>query len=130
MVFMEEKLNELVSDFSRFYLLTILYEGPEHGYSILRKFNNRIGKKISLSLDFIYPFLQQLEEKKLISVKSQMIGNKEKKFYNLTEEGRAFCNRLFNRFANVFTFTIESSRMRVGQFQLKDGYERWVDLIQ
>ena len=130
MVFMEEKLNELVSDFSRFYLLTILYEGPEHRYSILRKFNDRIGKKISLSLDFIYPFLQQLEEKELISVKSQMIGNKERKFYTLTEEGKAFCNRLFKRFANVFTFTIESSRMRVGQFQLKDGYERWVDLIQ
>ena len=94
MVHMEEKLNELVSDFSRFYLLTILYEGPTYGYSIMRKFNNRIGKKISL--DLIYPFLQQLEEKKLILIKSEMIGNKEKNFYNLTEEGHsnmAFCYR-------------------------------------
>jgi DNA-binding PadR family transcriptional regulator len=127
MVLMAERLNELVSDFSRFYILTILYEGPAYGYSILRKFNKRIGKKISL--DFIYPFLQQLEEKKLISVKSEMIGNKEKKFYNLTEEGRAFCNRLFKRFANLFTFAIESDRVYVEPFQLKDGYARLVDLI-
>ncbi len=125
---MEEKLNELVSDFSRFYLLTILYEGPTYGYSIMRKFNNRIGKKISL--DLIYPFLQQLEEKKLILVKSEIIGNKEKNFYNLTEEGRAFCNRLFKRFANLFTFAIEGDREYFEQFQLKDGYARWVDLWQ
>jgi DNA-binding PadR family transcriptional regulator len=125
MILMAEKLNELVSDFSRFYILTILYEGPAYGYSILRKINNRIGKKISL--DFIYPFLQQLEEKKLISVKFEMIGNKEKKFYTLTEEGRAFCNRLFKRFTTLFTTAIESD-LCVEQFQLKDGYERWVDL--
>jgi DNA-binding PadR family transcriptional regulator len=125
MVLMAEKLNELVSDFSRFYILTILYEGPAQGYSLLRKFNNRIGKKISL--DFIYPFLIQLEEKKLISVKSEMTGNKEKKLYDLTEDGRAFCNRLFKRFANLFTVAIESD-LCAEQFQLKDGYERWVDL--
>ena len=128
MILMEEKLNELVSDFSRFYLLTILYEGPTYGHSIMRKFNNRIGKKISL--DLIYPFLQQLEEKKLILVKSEIIGNKEKNFYNLTEEGRAFCNRIFKRFANLFTFTIEGDREYFEQFQLKDGYARWVDLWQ
>jgi DNA-binding PadR family transcriptional regulator len=128
MVLMEEKLNELVSDFSRFYLLTILYEGPTYGYSIMRKFNNRIGKKISL--DLIYPFLQQLEEKKLILVKSEIIGNKEKNFYNLTDEGKAFCNRLFKRFANLFTFAIEGDREYFEQFQLKDGYARWVDLWQ
>jgi len=125
MVLMVEKLNELVSDFSNFYLLTILYEGPAYGYSILRKINNRIGKKISL--DLIYPFLQQLEEKKLISVKCEMVGKKEKKFYNLTEEGRAFCNRLFKRFASLFTIALESD-LCVEQFQLKDGYARWVDL--
>ena len=125
MILMVENLNELVSDFSNFYLLTILYEGPAYGYSMLRKINNRIGKKISL--DLIYSFMQQLEEKKLISVKSEMVGNKEKKFYNLTEEGRAFCNQLFKRFANLFTIALESD-LCVEQFQLKDGYERWVDL--
>ena len=101
----EERINDLVSDFSRFYILTILYEGPDHGYSILRKYQNRVGKKISPGI--VYPFLQQLEEKRLISVKSEMIGDKEKKLYTLTEEGKAFCNRLFGRFANLVTVAIE-----------------------
>jgi len=101
----EEKINDLVSDFSRFYILTILYEGPEHGYSILRKFQSRVGKKISPGI--VYPFLQQLEEKRIISVKSEMIGDKEKKLYTLTVEGKAFCNRLFRKFANLVTVAIE-----------------------
>jgi len=100
-----EEINNLVSDFSRFYILTILYEGPDHGYSILRKYQNRVGKKISPGI--VYPFLQQLEEKHLISVKSEMIGDKEKKLYTLTDEGKAFCNRLFRRFANLVAVAIE-----------------------
>jgi len=100
-------IDDLVSDFSRFYILTILYEGPEHGYGILRKFHGRIGKKISPGL--VYPFLQQLEEKRLISVEVEMIGNKEKKLYTLTDEGRRFCNALFRRFAGLVNVAIEPS---------------------
>jgi PadR family transcriptional regulator PadR len=122
----DEKLNDIVSDFSRFYILTILYEGPVNGYSILRKFKKRVGKKISLG--FVYPFLQQLEEKKLIFVKSEMKGDKEKKLYTLTEEGRALCSPLFERFADLFTNAIESTLVQVEQFQLKDGYMRWIDI--
>ena len=57
-------IEELLSNFSRFYILTILYEGPAHGYSILSRFKQRMGKEISPSL--VYPFLQQLEEKGLV----------------------------------------------------------------
>jgi len=99
--------TDLISDFSRFYILTILYEGPEHGYGIQRKFNNRVGKKISSG--FVYPFLQQLEEKNLITVKSEMQGDREKKRYTLTPEGVEFCNRLFKRFANLVTVAIQPS---------------------
>ena len=98
---------DLISDFSRFYILTILYEGPDHGYGILRKFNARVGKKISSG--FVYPFLQQLEEKKLITVKSEMQGERERKLYTLTDEGVVFCNRLFKRFANLVTVAIQPS---------------------
>lgn len=100
-----EQLNDLVSDFSRFYILTILYEGPDHGYSILSKYQRRVGKKISPGI--VYPFIQQLEKKNLISVKSEMIGHKEKKLYTLTDEGIIFCNRLFSRFANLVAVAIE-----------------------
>ena len=76
----------IVSDFSRFYMLTILYEDPEHGYGILRKYRDRVGRRISPGT--VYTFLQNLQGRGLISVESQMIGNKEKKLYSLTDEGR------------------------------------------
>lgn len=98
-------MDGLVSDFSRFYILMILYESPEHGYSILRKFKTRVGKTISPGL--VYPFLQQLEEKSLISVKIKATGEKERKHYSLTTEGRELCERLFKRFAGLVSVAIE-----------------------
>ena len=99
--------DDLVSDFSRFYILTILYEGPTHGYGILRKFQSRVGKKISPGL--VYPFLQRLEDKGLVGQNIEMVGEKERKVHYLTEEGRALCNRLFQRFAHLVSVAIEPS---------------------
>ena len=59
-----QNIDELLSDFSRFYILTILYEGPAHGYSIISQFKKRVKKEISPSL--VYPFLEQLEDKGLV----------------------------------------------------------------
>jgi len=100
-------LDDLISDFSRFYILTILYEGTEHGYSILRKFESRVGKKISPGL--VYPFLAKLEDKGLISVRVEATGDKERKLYTLTPEGRMLCERLFRRFAGLVSAAIEPS---------------------
>jgi DNA-binding PadR family transcriptional regulator len=44
------EINNIVSDFSRVYILTILHEGPVHGYEIISKFKKVIGKDISPSL--------------------------------------------------------------------------------
>ena len=103
----ELDVDDLISDFARFYILTILYEGPTHGYGILRKFQSRVGKKISPGL--VYPFLQRLEEKGLVDQNIEMVGEKERKVHNLTEEGTALCNRLFQRFAHLVSVAIEPS---------------------
>jgi DNA-binding PadR family transcriptional regulator len=100
-------VDALVSDFSRFYILTILYEGPTHGYGIIRKFQSRVGKKISPGL--VYPFLQRLEERDLAGHDVEMVGEKERKVHFLTEKGRDLCNRLFKRFANLVSVAIEPS---------------------
>lgn len=102
-----EELNDLVSDFARFYILTILYEGPTHGYGILRKFKKRVGKTISPGL--VYPFLQKLEDRGLITYEIEPVGEKERKVYQLTDEGRELCNMLFKRFAGIVTTAIEPS---------------------
>jgi DNA-binding PadR family transcriptional regulator len=102
-----ENLNDLVSDFSRFYILTILYEGPAHGYQILSRFKKRVKKEVSPSL--VYPFLQQLEEKGLVKHTLKPIGEKEKKVFELTSKGREMTTGLFKRFSELVSVAIEPS---------------------
>jgi DNA-binding PadR family transcriptional regulator len=102
-----ENIEELISDFSRFYILTILYEGPAHGYQILTRFKKRVKKEISPSL--VYPFLQQLEERGLVKHTIKYVGEKEKKVFELTEKGRELCTGLFRRFAELVSIAIEPS---------------------
>jgi len=102
-----EAFESLVSDFSRFYILTILYEGPAHGYSIISRFKKRVGKDVSPSL--VYPFLQQLEEKGLVKHTIKPVGEKEKKVFELTNEGKELATGLFKRFADLVSVAIEPS---------------------
>jgi DNA-binding PadR family transcriptional regulator len=99
--------NKLLSDFSRFYILIILYEGPCHGYDILGRFKERVGKEVSPSL--VYPFLQQLEQKGLVKGISKPVGAKEKKVFELTKKGKKLCERLFKRFSGLVSVAIEPS---------------------
>jgi DNA-binding PadR family transcriptional regulator len=101
------EMDEIVFDFSRFYILTILYEGPQHGYSIISKFRKRIGKEISPSL--VYPFLSQLEKKGLVNHSLRPVGEKKKKVFELTEKGRELCKQLFKRFSALVSVAIEPS---------------------
>lgn len=102
-----ENMEDLISDFSRFYILTILYERPAHGYSIINRFKKRVHKKVSPSL--VYPFLQQLEEKGLVKHTKKPVGEKQRKVFELTKEGRELCIGLFKRFAELVAIAIEPS---------------------
>ena len=104
---MIQNMDDLICDFSRFYILTILYEGPTHGYSIINQFKHRVKKEISPSL--VYPFLQQLEEKSLVSHAAEMVGEKERKIFQLTDQGRELCTGLFKRFAELVSIAITPS---------------------
>jgi DNA-binding PadR family transcriptional regulator len=101
------ELNEIVSDFSRVYILTILYEGPVHGYEIISKFKKVIGKDISPSL--VYPFLKQLEQKKLVTHTLKPVGHKKRKIFELTPEGKVFSEQLFKRFSELIAVALEPS---------------------
>ena len=102
-----ESIDALISDFSRFYILTILYEGPAHGYQILSLFKKRVKKEVSPSL--VYPFLQQLETKGLVKHVLKPVGEKEKKIFELTTKGRELTTELFKRFAELVAIAIEPS---------------------
>jgi DNA-binding PadR family transcriptional regulator len=100
-------LNEIVSDFSRVYILTVLYQSPAHGYVIISKFKKALGKDVSPSL--VYPFLKQLEQKGLVTHNLKMVGAKEKKVFELTAEGREFSSQLFKRFSKLISVALEPS---------------------
>jgi len=102
-----EDVDEFISDFSRFYILTMLYEGPCHGYSILNRFRKKLRKDISPSL--VYPFLQSLEQKGIVKYTIKPVGEKDRKVYELTEEGKELCKQLFKRFAALVSIAIEPS---------------------
>ena len=101
------EINEIVSDFSRVYMLTILYEGPAHGYEIITKFKKAMAKDVSPSL--VYPFLKQLEQKNLVKHILKPVGAKKKKVFELTPQGKEFAKQLFKRFSELISVALEPS---------------------
>jgi DNA-binding PadR family transcriptional regulator len=103
----QAEINSIVSDFSRVYILTILYAAPAHGYEIISKFKKAMGKDISPSL--VYPFLKQLEQKQLLKHTLKPVGAKKKKVFELTVEGKEFSEQLFKRFSELISVALEPS---------------------
>jgi len=97
--------DELASDMVRSSVLIILFERPLHGYAIMSRVKNRLGKAVSPSL--IYPFLHQLEERGLVRSSLRPVGRKPKKVYELTDEGRQLATLLFKRLASLVSVAIE-----------------------
>ncbi len=121
-------IENIISDFSRFYILTILYEGPCYGYSIMGKFKKRIGKEVSPSL--VYPFLRQLERRKFVKHFTKPVGAKKRKVFELTPDGRELCKQLFKRFSALVSVAIEPSLevcANCGCKVFEGGYKEVID---
>jgi len=69
----------------RLYLLSLLDEGPRHGYDIMQALSDRTGGTYTPSAGTIYPRLAKLEEEGLVS--KTVDGRKT--VYEITEAGRA-----------------------------------------
>ncbi|MHA1933702.1 MAG: TA0938 family protein [Candidatus Thorarchaeota archaeon] len=103
----QEEMSEILSDFSQFYVLLLLSEGDLHGYGLIKAFKERSGG--TLSAGTIYPFLQKLGRKGLVSQRDMPVGKKPKTIYSLTKKGRDFVDGLFRRFAALTASAIEPS---------------------
>ena len=69
----------------RLYLLSLLNEGPRHGYEIMRDFEQRFNGLYTPSAGTVYPRLAKLEEEGLVSR-----GDDGRKVtYTITDAGRA-----------------------------------------
>ena len=74
----------------RLALLSLVAEGPSHGYELMKKLEERAGGVYRASAGTIYPTLQQLEDEGLIASESQ----EGKRVYRLTDAGRRELERL------------------------------------
>ena len=69
----------------RIALLSLLEEGPRHGYELMKELEARSGGMYQASAGTVYPTLQQMEDEGLLTCEA-MSG---KKVYSLTEAGKA-----------------------------------------
>ncbi len=83
------KVNTVI----KLYTLILLYEGPKHGYQIMKRLEEMTGSSVGPSQ--VYPFLRQLEEGGIIE--STQIGPREKKLYDLTDEGKRFVKDILEK---------------------------------
>jgi len=67
----------------RLAILSLLSEGPKHGYQLMKEMEERSGGMYRSSAGSVYPTLQQLEDEELIR-SDQQSG---KRVYSLTEAG-------------------------------------------
>jgi DNA-binding PadR family transcriptional regulator len=92
-----------VTNMVKFFCLLLLYQGPKHGYELIKEIENNLGKKPSTGQ--IYPFLNTLLENNLIRTKEE--GDREKKTYELTKVGRKFVEKKLEMFGGIISATVE-----------------------
>ncbi|PIN84642.1 MAG: hypothetical protein COV47_06360, partial [Candidatus Diapherotrites archaeon CG11_big_fil_rev_8_21_14_0_20_37_9] len=92
-----------VTNMAKFYCLMLLCEEPKHGYELIKISSEKLEKKVSPGQ--IYPFLAKLEKVGYIKVKEE--GDREKKTYALTPEGKKFCQSMLHKFGDLVELAIE-----------------------
>lgn len=68
----------------RLALLSLIAEGPKHGYELMRQLSERSGGIYQASAGTIYPTLQQLEDEGLVAADSDA----GKRVFRITDAGR------------------------------------------
>jgi DNA-binding PadR family transcriptional regulator len=73
----------------RLALLSLMSDGPKHGYELMKQLEERSGGVYRASAGTVYPTLQQLEDEGLVVSESR----DGKRVYSLTDAGRAELTR-------------------------------------
>jgi len=73
----------------RLALLSLLAEGPKHGYQLMKEMQERSGGMYRASAGSVYPTLQQLEDEGMVEAEMQS----GRRVYRLTDEGRKELDR-------------------------------------
>jgi DNA-binding PadR family transcriptional regulator len=97
--------REYITNLTKFYTLLLLNEAPRHGYELMTELERRTGKKPSAGQ--IYPLLKSLKKKGLVTCETATVGDKKRKVYTLTRDGRKTSSMLMTRFSDLVSIVLE-----------------------
>ncbi len=69
-------------------ILSVLEDGPRHGYAIIEALQARSGGALDLPTGTVYPALRRLERAGRLSGSWSTVGGRERRTYTLTRAGR------------------------------------------
>ncbi len=116
----KEAQTKLMKGLLDFIVLQLLRMHPMHGYNIIGQVRDDFG--VSFRPSTIYPLLGELEERNLITSKWDMTGDRPKKVYTLTKEGRNLLNFTENSF-NVICKKIANQKADLAQIAFQKTNE-------
>jgi PadR family transcriptional regulator PadR len=70
-------------------LLSVLEEGPLHGYAVLEELKRRSGEAFDLPEGTVYPVLHRLEKAGFLESQWSEVGGRRRRTYSLTRDGRS-----------------------------------------
>jgi len=85
---------ELIKGNTSALILTVLSEGPLHGYAIARKIETVSGEVLSLNEGSLYPALHSLEHEGAVTAEWERASGRPRKVYRLTAKGRRVLSEL------------------------------------
>jgi DNA-binding PadR family transcriptional regulator len=100
-------------------ILDLLKEQPRHGYDIIREMEERSSGLYSPSPGVIYPTLQSLEDRDLVTATTEAGG---KKIYSITEAGTAWLDGHKEQ--------AERTRERMAACGGRMGFSEWPGAMQ
>jgi len=69
-------------------LLSVLEDGPAHGYVLVETLRERSEGAFDLAEGTVYPSLYRLERRGLVSSRWETVGGRRRRVYRLTSRGR------------------------------------------
>ncbi|MGH3695726.1 MAG: PadR family transcriptional regulator [Pseudonocardiaceae bacterium] len=69
-------------------VLSVLEDGPLHGYAIIEALQARSGGALELPTGTVYPALRRLERARWVSGTWSTVGGRRRRTYRLTRAGR------------------------------------------
>ena len=98
--------KSLISGSTTMLVLKLLAEKDMYGYEMIEALRERSENVFELKAGTLYPLLHSLEAKGLLSVNEKEAGNKVRKYYSITEQGKQTLELLENSWREL-TASIE-----------------------